>query len=282
MLARLLIPLLAVPMLLADEPAPAGFTVVVTASYPGANATTVAEVIAAPIEQQVNGVEGQVRIESESANDGSYVARVRFGPKVDRKVAAILVEVRVAIALPVLPEEARRRGVAVKVAPAEPATKMATIALQDRGANGHAALRKWAETVAKRLADSGAVKPVVFPGPDVPQLVTKVDRARCAQLDVSPAAVLETVEAAGPTATPDELRRLLVRAGDGKVALGAVASFEAMTGPAVVHRVDLFPAVRLSAAPPAGQTPAEAAAKWAGVAATDRPKGFEVVPMSGK
>jgi multidrug efflux pump subunit AcrB len=64
------------------QKAPGGLgpIIVVTASYPGANARTVADVVAAPIEQQVNGVEGMVRIESESGNDGGYIARARFKP----------------------------------------------------------------------------------------------------------------------------------------------------------------------------------------------------------
>ena len=53
-----------------------GPSVVVSASYPGANARVVADAVAAPIEQQINGVEEMVRMESESRNDGSYSGRV--------------------------------------------------------------------------------------------------------------------------------------------------------------------------------------------------------------
>src|SRR5262249_3864136 len=53
-------------------------TVVVTASYPGANATTVRDTVAAPIEQQVSGVEGMLYMSSQSTNDGNYTLTVTF------------------------------------------------------------------------------------------------------------------------------------------------------------------------------------------------------------
>jgi multidrug efflux pump subunit AcrB len=85
----------------------------VTANYPGANAKTVADTVAAPIEQQVNGVEGMTIIESECRDDGSYVATLRFAPKTDINDAKVLVQNRLAVAEPTLPEEVRRQGVTV-------------------------------------------------------------------------------------------------------------------------------------------------------------------------
>lgn len=89
-------------------------TVEVSAIYPGANALTVADTVAAPIEQQVNGVEGMLYMSSRATNDGGYALTVAFKPGVDLNVAQVLVQNRVNLASPVLPELVRRRGVTVK------------------------------------------------------------------------------------------------------------------------------------------------------------------------
>ncbi len=89
-------------------------TVQVTAFYPGANAQVVAETIAAPIEQEVNGVENMIYMSSVSADDGSYTLTVTFEIGVDMDMATVLVQNRVAIASPKLPEDVRRQGVTTK------------------------------------------------------------------------------------------------------------------------------------------------------------------------
>src|SRR5205823_12647884 len=75
-------------------------TVRVTATYPGANARIVADTIAAPIEQQVNGVERMLYMSSQSSNAGSYALDVTFDLGTDSNMAQVLVQNRVAIALP--------------------------------------------------------------------------------------------------------------------------------------------------------------------------------------
>jgi len=89
-------------------------TVEVSAVYPGANAQVVADTVAAPIEQQVNGVEAMVYMTSHSTNDGSYRLTVTFRPGTDLDLAQVMVQNRVALAQPILPELVRRRGVTVK------------------------------------------------------------------------------------------------------------------------------------------------------------------------
>ncbi|MGL4419457.1 MAG: efflux RND transporter permease subunit, partial [Gemmataceae bacterium] len=89
-------------------------TVEVTAVYPGAHAKTVADTVAAPIEQQVNGVEQMLYMTSRSTNDGTYQLTVTFQPETDLNIAQVLVQNRVNLATPVLPEIVRRRGVSVK------------------------------------------------------------------------------------------------------------------------------------------------------------------------
>ncbi|MDY3553707.1 efflux RND transporter permease subunit [Gemmata sp. JC717] len=88
--------------------------VVVTAAYPGADARTVSETVAAPIEQQVNGVEGMLYMESQATNDGAVRLTITFRQGTDPDTAQVLVQNRVNVALPQLPEEVRRLGVVTK------------------------------------------------------------------------------------------------------------------------------------------------------------------------
>src|SRR5262245_23784889 len=89
-------------------------TVEVSAVYPGANAEVVADTVAAPIEQQVNGVEGMLYMSSQCTNDGNYALTVTFQNGVDLNMAQVLVQNRVALATPILPDLVKRRGVTVK------------------------------------------------------------------------------------------------------------------------------------------------------------------------
>src|SRR4051812_27840379 len=89
-------------------------TVEVSASYPGANAQVVADTVAAPIEQQVKGVEGMMYMSSQCTNDGNYTLTVTFGLGTNLNMAQVLVQNRVSQAQPILPELVQRRGVSVK------------------------------------------------------------------------------------------------------------------------------------------------------------------------
>lgn len=89
-------------------------TVRVSTSYPGANAKIVSDTVAAPIEQEVNGVEGMMYMSSTCANDGSYALTVTFDLGVDLDMANVLVQNRVSIAQAKLPEEVKRQGVTTK------------------------------------------------------------------------------------------------------------------------------------------------------------------------
>src|SRR6202166_4050374 len=86
----------------------------VTANYPGANAQVVADTVAAPIEQQVVGVEGMLYMSSQSGNDGSYALDVTFELGTNVNMAQVLVQNRVAIAEPILPDVVRTIGVVTK------------------------------------------------------------------------------------------------------------------------------------------------------------------------
>ncbi len=86
----------------------------VQASYPGASAQVVADTVASPIEQEVNGVEGMLYMSSTSSSDGSYALTITFEVGTDPDMASVLVQNRVNFALPRLPDEVRRQGVTTR------------------------------------------------------------------------------------------------------------------------------------------------------------------------
>ncbi|MHC4232989.1 MAG: efflux RND transporter permease subunit, partial [Planctomycetota bacterium] len=86
-------------------------TVEVTATYPGASAQVIADTVAAPIEEEVNGVDNMIYMASQSASDGSMNLTVTFEVGTDVDMSQVLVQNRVAIAEPLLPEDVRRQGV---------------------------------------------------------------------------------------------------------------------------------------------------------------------------
>jgi multidrug efflux pump len=89
-------------------------TVQVTATYPGANAKVVADTVATPIEQQVNGVERMLYMSSQCTNDGQMNLNVTFELGTNLDMAQVLVQNRVAIATASLPDEVKRIGVTTK------------------------------------------------------------------------------------------------------------------------------------------------------------------------
>jgi multidrug efflux pump subunit AcrB len=99
------------PPEIAGKPQP---IIVVEASYPGASAVVVADTVAAPIEQQVNGVQSSLLLRSRCTNEGRYLLAVTFKPGTDLDKAIALVQNRVALALPALPDAVKRGGVTVK------------------------------------------------------------------------------------------------------------------------------------------------------------------------
>ncbi len=86
-------------------------TVVVTAHYPGANPQVIADTVATPIEEEVNGVEDMLYMSAQCASDGSMSLTVTFKIGSDLDKAQVLVQNRVAVAEARLPEEVRRLGV---------------------------------------------------------------------------------------------------------------------------------------------------------------------------
>ena len=87
--------------------------VVVSANFPGADANTIEQSVAAPIEVQVNGVPGMIYMDSRSANDGSYTLNVTFDVGTAQDIAAVDVQNQVAIAQRQLPQDVLRQGVSI-------------------------------------------------------------------------------------------------------------------------------------------------------------------------
>ena len=99
---------------IAQYPEIAPPTVVVSTVYPGANAKVVAETVATPIEQEVNGVEDMLYMSSQSTNSGSMALTITFKPGTNLDKSQVLVQNRVALAAPKLPQEVSRQGISVK------------------------------------------------------------------------------------------------------------------------------------------------------------------------
>src|ERR1700756_5751882 len=86
----------------------------VAINYPGASAQVVADTVAAPIEQQVNGVPGMLYMSSLSGNNGTYTLFVTFDVGVNLNTALVMVQNRVQLALPLLPTSVQNQGITIR------------------------------------------------------------------------------------------------------------------------------------------------------------------------
>ena len=100
------------PMALYPRIVPPG--IAVSISYPGASAPVVADTVAAPIEQQVNGIDGMLYMSSQMGNDGTYTLTVTFDIGTDVNSALVMVQNRVALAMPLLPTAVQNQGITIR------------------------------------------------------------------------------------------------------------------------------------------------------------------------
>jgi multidrug efflux pump subunit AcrB len=260
-------------------PAKAGRVVQITATYPAADAPVVLEQVAAPILQQVNGVAGQTRLEAEAHTDGTFLVRVFLEPDGEADVAeantaAALVQKRVALAEPLLPELVRKNGIEVQLLNQPVGPPRLTLVLYDRSNAPRAALQSWARAVAQRLAASG-VTVAATPDPmakDLPRVRVVIDRERAARLGVETSAAEGVLRAAGPNATPEMLQQEEVPTTSGeRLPLASIATIEQVTVPAVICHYDQWECYYFRGPIPAGQTAAATAAAWQAIAEQAKP-----------
>ncbi|MEG3181313.1 efflux RND transporter permease subunit [Sphingomonas sp. LT1P40] len=169
-------------------------TVTVAANYPGASAETVADTVAAPIEQQINGVDDMLYQSSQSTGDGRVTITVTFKLGTDLDTAQVLVQNRVALAEPSLPEEVRRQGVVVRKT--SPSWLMAINVLSPDGSLDRGYVSNYALTQIKdRLTRVDGIGDVqVFGARDYAMRVW-IDPGRTSQLGLTAGEVVAALRA---------------------------------------------------------------------------------------
>jgi len=170
-------------------------TVTVTATYPGASAQVVAETVATPLEQEINGVEGMLYMTSQATGDGRLTINVVFRQGTDPDQAQVLVQNRMGVAEPRLPEEVRRLGITVRKA--SPDLMMVVHMLSPDGSRDQQYVSNYASlNVRDRLARLDGIGDVqVFGARDYAMRVW-LDPARVAARGLTPGEVVAALQRA--------------------------------------------------------------------------------------
>ncbi|MCR5891952.1 MULTISPECIES: multidrug efflux RND transporter permease subunit [Burkholderia] len=169
-------------------------TVVIQATYPGASAETVSQTVSTPIELEVNGVEDMLYMYSQATSDGSLNITVTFKPGTDVDKAQVLVQNRVALATPRLPEPVQRSGVSVRKSSP---TQLGTIFLYSPDQRydplyvSNYAIRNVAD-VLKRIEGVGDINPL---GTREYSMRIWLDPERVASFGLSPGDLIAAVRA---------------------------------------------------------------------------------------
>lgn len=263
--------------------------VLIKTSYPGENVLVVFDTVALPIEQRVNGVEKMLHMTTQCTEGGACTMRVTFQVGIEPQLALVLVQNRVALAGPMLPQEVRNGDVMVQLeAPEIRPSKVVSIALALRDAEGdEAVLREFAKSVLRRLTDEGAI---IVPEPIGDNIKNAldilIDRKMCERLGVALGDVREVIKANRDLADIDRVAKLVVANAAGEqVPLAQFAEVTQVPCPTSIFRVDGHPAQLITGSPPEGKSAAQAAslcAQLAEAAKTDRheTKSFEVINLT--
>ncbi|WP_027134428.1 efflux RND transporter permease subunit [Geminicoccus roseus] len=178
----------------AQYPEVAPPTVTVTANYPGASAETVADTVAAPLEQEINGVEDMLYMSSQSTADGALTITIAFQLGTDLDKAQVLVQNRVAIAEASLPEEVRRLGITTQKSSPDMLMVIHLLATNDKVdllyLSNYAVLQ--VRDVLARLDGVGDVR--LFGSREYSMRVW-IDPERAAALDLTPGEIVEALRA---------------------------------------------------------------------------------------
>jgi multidrug efflux pump len=178
---------------IAQYPEVAPPTVQVTATYPGANAKTVADTVATPIEAEVNGVENMLYMSSRCTNDGQMLLDVTFKLGTNLDMAQVLVQNRVSIAQAKLPEEVKRIGVTTKKK--SPAILLCINLISKSGKKDQLYLNNYATlSVKDDIARINGVGDVTFLGPRDYSMRVWLDRSRLASLQMTPSDAIDAIQ----------------------------------------------------------------------------------------
>jgi multidrug efflux pump len=216
-----LVGLLRLPVAQYPEVAPP--TVQVSATYPGADAETVATTVATPIEQEVNGVEGMLYMASKCTNDGQMFLDVTFKLGTNLDMAQVLVQNRVSVAMAKLPEDVKRIGVTTKKK--SPSILLCVNLVSDKNADGTSVYDQLylsnfaALNVKDDLARVEGVGDVTFLGPRDYSMRVWLDPERLAALGMTSADVIKAIR-------EQNVQVAAGRLGQPPVAAGANVSFQ--------------------------------------------------------
>ncbi len=176
----------------AQYPEVAPPTVQVSAIYPGANAQVVADTVAAPIEQEVNGVEDMLYMSSKCTNDGQMYLDVTFALGADLNMAQVLVQNRVSVAEAKLPEEVKRQGVTTKKK--SPSILLCVNLIAPGGRYNQLFLSNFATIQVKdALARLKGVGDVTFLGPRDYSMRIWLDPEKLARISMTPSEVIAAI-----------------------------------------------------------------------------------------
>ncbi|MDQ6435886.1 multidrug efflux RND transporter permease subunit [Mesorhizobium sp. LHD-90] len=168
-------------------------TVQVTATYPGADAQTLADTVAIPIEQQVNGVQDMIYMASTVSSTGSYTLTVSFAVGTDPDIAQVNVQNRVALATPQLPSAVTRLGVNVRAQ--QPNFLLIINVFSPKGTNDGLFLSNYAQiNVVNPLSRVNGVGSATLMGPLNYSMRIWLDPERMAALGITTDDVTNAIE----------------------------------------------------------------------------------------